>query len=146
MKFDPTELLQSIELDQLEALVEVMYLAADADGEFSASERAELASSIQALARGTQHESALGSEQLGPMLDRVGQALAAEGREGRLAAVREKLADPAARKAAFGLSVKVTAADGIVRTSEREFILDLAEALSVDRDEAADLVRELTAG
>jgi hypothetical protein len=31
-----------------------------------------------------------------------------------------------------------------MRTSEREFLFDLAMALHVDQDEAADLVRELT--
>jgi tellurite resistance protein len=44
------------------------------------------------------------------------------------------------------MAIQVTAADGILRTSEREFILDLAEALDVDRDEAADLVRDITRG
>ena len=56
------------------------------------------------------------------------------------------MGDAAGRKAAFGLSVEVTATDGIVRTSEREFLLDLAGALQIDRDEAADLVRHITKG
>jgi len=38
-----------------------------------------------------------------------------------------------------------TAADGIIRTSERELILDVADALEIDRDEAADLVRDIGA-
>ena len=40
--------------------------------------------------------------------------------------------------------VQVTAADGIIRTSERELILETAETLDIDRDEAADLVRDLS--
>jgi tellurite resistance protein len=38
----------------------------------------------------------------------------------------------------------VTAADGIIRTSERELILETAVALEIDQDEAADLVLKLS--
>ena len=34
----------------------------------------------------------------------------------------------------------------IIRTSERELIMETADALEVDRDEAADLVRKLAPG
>ena len=67
-----------------------------------------------------------------------------EGRSARLAAVKERLPDAAARKVALSLAIQVTAADGIIRTSERELILETAETLDIDRDEAADLVRDLS--
>jgi hypothetical protein len=38
------------------------------------------------------------------------------------------------------------AADGIIRTSERELILDLAEGLEIDRDRAADMVKKASSG
>jgi len=44
----------------------------------------------------------------------------------------------------LSLAIQVTAADGIIRTSERELIMDTAEALEIDRDEAADLVIKLS--
>ena len=44
------------------------------------------------------------------------------------------------------MAIQVTAADGIIRTSERELIMETADALEVDRDEAADLVRKLAPG
>jgi tellurite resistance protein len=44
----------------------------------------------------------------------------------------------------LGLAISVTAADGIVRTSERELIFDLAAGLEVDPDTAADLVKQIT--
>jgi len=144
MSFDPSEFLEAIELDHLETLVEVMYLAADADGEFGVDERRDLAASIELVARGSKHEAELTSDRLDTWLDRMAHDLSVQGRERRLTAVCEKLGDEGLRKAAFGLSVRVTAADGIVRTSEREFILDLATALEIDRDEAADLVRRIT--
>ena len=144
MTFDPATLLGDFGADKLEALVEAMYLAADADGDFGDEERSELGRNIEALAHGSPLAHALGAPKLAELLDRVRETLRAEGREARLRAVRDRLGDAASRRAAFGLSVRVAAADGIVRTSEREFILDLATALGVDRAEAADLVRELT--
>lgn len=144
MSFDPIESLEAIEPDQLEALIEVMYLAADADGELGAEERRELASSIARLSGGSRHGDELTSERLERWLERFARDLSGQGREQRLSVLRERLGGPAVRKAAFGLSVQVSASDGIVRTSEREFLLDLATALDVDRDEAADLVRQMT--
>jgi tellurite resistance protein len=51
-----------------------------------------------------------------------------------------------ARKLALALAIQITAADGIIRTSERELILETAAALDVDGDTAADMVRDLTKG
>jgi tellurite resistance protein len=144
MGFDPAALLKTLDGDKLEAVVEAMMLAADADGEVSEEERVELASSIQSIARDTHHAEALTVERLTPLMNRALGRIASEGRQSRIVAVRQGLGDPDARKAALGLAISVTAADGIVRTSERELILDLAEGFEIDRDEAADLVAELT--
>jgi uncharacterized tellurite resistance protein B-like protein len=46
------------------------------------------------------------------------------------------------RRAAFELVVHVVAADGVIRTSERELLLEVAEALRIDPDSAADMVRK----
>jgi len=144
MAFDASAFLRDFDGDKLEALVETMYLAADADGEFSDNERNELAASIRTIAADTPHGSAFAGDQLSTIIDRARADLERDGRAGRLESVKGRLADDKARKGALGLAIKVTAADGILRTSEREFILDLAEALDVDRDEAADLVRDIT--
>ena len=74
------------------------------------------------------------------LLDRAKKDLEASGREARLSAVKERLPDAGARKVALSLAIQVTAADGIIRTSERELILETADALEIDRDEAANLV------
>jgi tellurite resistance protein len=144
MTFDAKTLLREFDGAQLGALVETMYLAADADGEFSDVERQQLASSIQQLAAGTDHESSLSGDALNSTLTTAGASLEKEGRESRLSAVRGALADDSSRRAAVGLAIQVLNADGLIRTSEREFVLDLAEALSVDRGTAADLVRDIT--
>ena len=144
MSFDPAALLKVLDGDKLQALVETMMLAAHADGEVSEEERVQLANSLHDLARQTRHAESLSAERLSPLMHQATARIAAEGRRQRIAAVRVALGDLDSRKAALGLAIRVTAADGIVRTTERELIFDLAEGFEVDQDEAADLVREIT--
>lgn len=146
MSFDPSSLLQELHSDELVALVDTMVLAADADGEFSADERRELSDSIRSLASGSAHEEALGADALGKMVDEAHARIETGKRQELLEAVKTRLTRDEARKAALALAIVVTAADGVVRTSEREVILELAEALQIDRDVAADLVRDITRG
>ena len=144
MKFDPKALLGTLDAARLDAVIETMVIAAAADGELDPDEREQLLASLAALTRDAEGLSADDRPDLAAVLERVLRDVREQGREARLAIVAERLGDAAGRKAAFGLSVEVTATDGIVRTSEREFLLDLAGALQIDRDEAADLVRHIT--
>ena len=146
MSFDPSTLLAELGGDELTALVDTMVLAADADGEFSGEERTELADAIRGLARGSAHEGALDGDALDAMVEGAHQRIQSGERDALVAAVKTRLARAEARRAALALAIVVTAADGVVRTSEREVILELAEALEIDRDEAADLVRDITRG
>lgn len=130
---------QGLSNAKLDALVEMMFLAASADGDFSDVERAHFLKSVESLTDGRLTKPAL--EEL---LVRAKADLEASGRDARLSAVKERLPDPGARKVALSLAIQVTAADGIIRTSERELILETADALQIDRDEAADLVVKLS--
>jgi tellurite resistance protein len=123
---------------KLEALIEMMFLAASADGEFSDEEKAHFKKTLESLT-----SSRLSTTDVDGLLARAQSDLEREGRDARLRSVKERLPEPAARKVALALAIQVTAADGIVRTSERELILETAEALDIDRDEAADLVKKL---
>lgn len=138
MSGNQASVVQGLPLPKLEALVEMMFLAASADGEFSAIERKHFVESLQSLTDGRLTPAALET-----LLDAAKRELEASGREARLASVKSRLPDAGARKVALSLAIKVTAADGIIRTSERELILETAEALDIDRDAAADLVAEL---
>jgi tellurite resistance protein len=124
---------------KLEALVEMMFLAATADGDFSDVERAHFLKSVESLTSGR-----LDKSQLEGLLAGAKKELDAHGRAARLSAVKERLPDAGARKVALSLAIQVTAADGIIRTSERELIMETAQALEIERDEAADLVIKLT--
>ena len=132
-------MVQGLSSAKLDALVEMMFLAASADGEFSEVERAHFLHSVESLTDGR-----LGKPALSALLDQAEADLAASGREARLLAVKARLPDPGARKVALSLAIEVTAADGIIRTSERELILETADALEIDRDVAADLVLRLS--
>jgi uncharacterized tellurite resistance protein B-like protein len=127
--------IREFEAPQLEAVVELMFLAAFADGDFGEEERVHFLGSIESLTDRT-----LSGSTLETLLARITAELAAEGRDARLASVKTRLVDLGARKAALALAIQLTAADGIIRTSERELILEAAEALDVSRDLAADLV------
>jgi tellurite resistance protein len=130
---------QGLSSAKLEALVEMMFLAASADGEFSDVERKHFVQSVESLTDGRLAKAALEG-----LFERAKADLEAGGREARLSAVKERLPDPGARKVALSLAIQVTAADGIIRTSERELIMATAEALEIDPEEAADLVLKLS--
>lgn len=123
---------------KLEALVEMMFLAASADGEFSDEEQKHFRKSLESLT-----SARLDGADLDALLARAKGDLDASGREARLSSVKARLPEPGLRKVALALAIQVVASDGIIRTSERELILETAEALEIDRDEAADLVKQL---
>jgi len=128
------------ELDEprLEALIETMFIAAFADGEFSEEERKHFGESIESLT-----DRRISGKTLEALLQRMKTDLDAQGQPARLASVKERLATPGARKAALALTIQLVASDGIIRTSERELLFDLADALEIDRDAAADLVKQI---
>ena len=131
--------LRDLEAAKLEALVEVMFLAAYADGDFGDEEREHFLRSLESLT-----DRKISLETLGKLVTRIATALEKEGRAARLADVKGRLLDEGSRKTALALAVQLTLADDVIRTSERELILEVAEALEVDRDEAADLVASLS--
>jgi uncharacterized tellurite resistance protein B-like protein len=139
MSVTDANMVQGLSNAKLEALVEMMFLAASADGDFSDVEREHFVKSVESLTSGR-----LAKAQLEGLLKQAKQALDSSGREARLAAVKDRLPDPSARRVALSLAIQVTAADGIIRTSERELIMATAEALEIDPDDAADLVIKLS--
>jgi tellurite resistance protein len=124
---------------RLEALIEAMFLAAYSDGEFSDVERAHFYASIESLT-----DRRISGPTVESLTVRMKADLEVEGRAARLEAVKEKLSSPGARKAALALTIQLIAADGIIRTAERELIDDMAAVLEIDQDTAADLVTQLT--
>lgn len=144
MAFDPAALLGALDAPQLEALIDTMVLAAAADGQISDEEQTVLAARMSTFAAGTPHAETLAAGALSGRIAATYSRILGDDQDRVVAAIKTKLPSLDQRKAAFGLAVAVTASDGIIRTSEREVILELAEALEIDRDDAADLVRVVT--
>ena len=144
MAFDPAALLGALDAPQLEALIDTMVLAAAADGQISDEEQTVLAARMSTFAAGTPHAETLAAGALSGRIAATYSRILGDDQDRVVAAIKTKLPSLDQRKAAFGLAVTVTASDGIIRTSEREVILELAEALEIDRDDAADLVRVVT--
>ena len=145
MTFDAGPIISKFDENELEALIELMYLAADSDGDFADAERSELSRSIAALAVRSRSAATLNAARVSSLLKRAQGDLGRDGLEARLASVKDRLGNAEARKAAIAMAIAIAASDGVVRTSEREFILDMAVALDVDQAEAADLVRHAVA-
>ncbi|MGK3987986.1 tellurite resistance TerB family protein [Sorangium sp. So ce136] len=132
--------LKTLDEPNLEALVELMFLAAFADGEFSQEEKVHFARSVESLT-----DRRIPQSTMDELIHTVVTQLQQEGRAARLASLKERLPSPQARKVAFSLAAQVVVADGVVRTSERELLLDVAAALEIEQTEAADVVRRLAA-
>lgn len=133
---DPGEdITRELDTPKLEALVEAMYLAAYADGEFSDIERAHFSRSLDHLTEGRFPASSFER-----VLRDVQQRLSSGGRRACIGFIRERLTEPRLRWLAVLLAADITAADGIIKASEREMLLELAVALDVEAGEAEKLV------
>lgn len=130
--------IDDLEEPKIEALVEMMVLAASADGDFAPEERARLERNVLSLT-----SRRLAADHLSEMLGELERRIAAEGRAKRLEAVKVALGDVHVRKVALDLALQVMKEDGVLRTTERELILEIAEALEIDRDDAANMVRAI---
>ena len=115
-----------------------MLLAASADGELSIEEIDQLQKSLLEV-----DELWITRIDLEKRLSEAHVRIQNAERNNRLAAVKATLSATDARKAGLELAIRVMAADGIIRTSERELIMETAEALDVDRGAAADMVRAI---
>ncbi len=83
-----------LEINRLEAMVEIMFLAAYADGSINEAERAELARHVAAMSEGR-----LGADLVESLISIIERSVRDEGRSGRFAALR---AAPARRADARG--------------------------------------------
>jgi uncharacterized tellurite resistance protein B-like protein len=128
--------LRDLDPARLEALIEMMFLAVHADGEFDDRERNAFATQVRALSDGK-----VSGEAFKTLMARIEKQVAADGRAARIASLKTAFPDAASRQEALSLVVRMVAADGVIRTSERELVLEVAEGLEIDGAVAADLVR-----
>ncbi len=123
---------------QLEALVELLYHAASADGDFSDDERKLFVHKVYKLTG-----ERLTGEALEAIVARVEADLEKDGRMQRFASVRDRLETNGARHAALLMAIDITMADDVLRTSEREVIAEIAEGLGIEAEIAADYIARM---
>lgn len=120
--------------EQLETLIEVVFIVCLADGELDKGELARVRERLVQLEDGR-----LRSERVeGLMLD-AAVKIQKEGRDARLAHAHRILADGEARKIALALAIDVALADGI-DPKEREAAVAVADAFSIARGEVETLL------
>ena len=88
-------------------------------------------------------ERRLEGDKLDRLLARFQSEYEKNGLKKRLVSLKTRLGDPRACKLGLSMAIRMLASDGKLQTSEREFILEMADSLGVDRDTAADLVKEI---
>lgn len=124
--------------DQLDAMVEAIYLAAFSDGSFSPIEREHFASALELLTDGRVDDARLAQVQ-----ERLGASVASLGRERCLASIASRLQSDTLRHVAFVLALDMVAADGRVLPAERNFLEDFAAALGIERTEAGAMMADI---
>ena len=133
----PTTDLATISSPKIQALIEAMFLAATADGEFAAEESLQFSATIEALT-----DKRIDAASIQKRVEQLSALLKKEGRPSRLSEVAKRL--PAAgRETALILAAAITASDGKVVDRENDLLADLAEALEVPQTRAIELITKV---
>ncbi len=132
------ELSDDLGSPKVEALVEAMFLAATADGEFAPEEGLQFSATISALT-----DKKLDQDAIFRLIGRLSTQLKADGRNERLRAIASRLPEGKPRETAIILAAAITASDGQVQGSENDLVADMAEALGVDPGRAIELVQKV---
>jgi len=139
----PISLRSAHTLDEpkLEALIEIMYLAAYADGQFGAPERAHFSRSVQSLT-----DRKVTPEILEKLVARLDAERKTRGAPALIERARAELGSVAACRVALYLAVGVIMADGKVTDGERAMLHDIGTALGVEREMTDQMLREAESG
>jgi uncharacterized tellurite resistance protein B-like protein len=134
MQVQASKVIAALTEPEVDAMVEVMLLAAFADGSIGQAESAIIKQSLLAA-----DELWINHVDLETRMERAKQRMDETSREERLLKLRTMLPWPEQRVVAIKLATRIVAADGVIDSSERELILQAAEALGVRGDIAAEL-------
>lgn len=135
----PISLRSAHTLDEpkIEALIEIMYLAAYADGDFGPEERAHFARSVQSLT-----DRKVTPEVLEKIVTRLNNDRKEKGTAALIERARAQLGSPAACRVALNLAIGVIVADGKVMDSERAMLNEIGSALGVGRETTDHMLKD----
>ncbi len=130
--------------DELEAIIEAMFLMAAVDGDVSDQELAQLAGSVDAFtAIDTDRDKPPKKIDANRLLVALNEKLEKEGWNKRLAAVAERLRDAEARMFAFRLAAGVAFVDDHVAHAEAAALEALASALHISSEESQEILYDV---
>jgi len=132
------ELSSDLGSPKVEALVEAMFLAATADGDFAPEEALQFSATVGALT-----DRKLDGDTIAALISRLSGLLKTDGRQKRLESIAARLPAGKGRETAVILAAAITASDGEVQGSENDLVADLADALGVAPDRAIELVQKV---
>lgn len=127
-----SDILAGLTERETDAMVEILLLAALADGSLAQAESAVIKRALLSV-----DELWLNHIDLENRMVAARLRIDAESREARLATLRTMLPWPEQRALALKLAIQIVEADGVVQSSERELIMEAAQALGVQGDIAA---------
>lgn len=143
MRTNDTELsIASLEVDRLEAFIQMMFLAAYADGEVNDAERARFESEVMRASGG-----AIAPQLVRAIVDHVGVVISDEDRTRRLESLRARLPEERVRRGVLALAARIVLADDKLVAAERTFLDRAATALGLtpaDAQRAIEDARDLT--
>jgi uncharacterized tellurite resistance protein B-like protein len=129
--------LASLELNELEAFVELMFLAAYTDGKIKDVERAAFRGQV---VKGTHGQ--LDAALVDAMLTSIEERMTNVDRDAQLKLIRERLADGRKRRAALAHAARVVLSDGVLDVSEIDFLERAAAALGETRETVQQMLTE----
>jgi len=127
-----SDILAGLTEPETDALVEVLLLAALADGSLAQAESAVIKRALLSV-----DELWLNHIDLEKRMAKARVRIEAESQEARLTKLRTMLPWPEQRALALKLAIQIVEADGVVQSSERQLIMEAAQALGVRGDIAA---------
>src|SRR6185437_16880438 len=129
--------LSSLAVNELEAFVELMFIAAYSDGEVSAEERAAFRGQVIKGRAGQ-----LDARMVELMLGHIERNVVAIDNEARLVTIRDRLKDARKRRAALVHAARVVLADGDLVLDEMEFLRRAVVALGEPVDSVPAILHE----
>jgi uncharacterized tellurite resistance protein B-like protein len=129
--------LASLEINELEAFVELMLLAAYTDGKVNDAERAVFRGQV---IKGTHGQ--LDGALVDTVLAAIEGSMAGVDRDLQLRRIRDRLADRRKRLAALAHAARVVLADGVLDVDEVAFMERAATALGEERESVAAMLQE----
>jgi len=134
--------LASLAIGELEAFVELMFLAAYTDGKVTDDERAAFRGQV---VEGTHGQ--LDAAMVDTVLGHIERSVAGKvDRDAHLASIRDRLGDARKRHAALVHAARVVLADGVLRLDEVEFLRRATAALGEPVETVDALLREARLG